>query len=330
MASTSPKSRTPVVQGDNPAIAKPQGVTLGSISPQQRHLMLGGGALLLAAFVWSYAPTLASLFQTWSNQPDYSHGFFVLPLAVFFLWLRKDRMPFDQPMKPSYMAIGLLVFALALRLAGVLLYIAPLDALTIPIWLAGSIWLLCGWRWMLWTAPVVGFLFFMAPLPYSIESQLSFPLQNLATNVSAWMLQVVGQPAITNGNVIVLNGNQLYVEEACSGLRMFLGITALAAAYCIVMRRPWWEKAIVVVSVLPIAVIANSLRIAGTGLCYEYFGEETSKKLIHDMAGFFVIFVAAAMMGALVWYLKKIFVEVESVEVGAMLHAAKDVRKGKA
>ncbi len=300
------------------------------LNRHQRTLMVGGAVVLLLAFIWSYAPTLAGLFEIWSNEADYSHGFFVIPLAAFFLWLRRDRMPLDHPMAPSVVAIGLLVFALALRLVGVLLYIAPLDALTIPIWLAGSIWLLCGLRWMLWTLPAVAFLFFMAPLPYSIESQLSFPLQSVATTVSAWMLQVVGQPAVTMGNVIVLDDNVLNVEEACSGLRMFLGISALAAAYCIVMRRPWWEKAIVVASVLPIAVVSNSLRIAGTGLCYQYFGEESSKQLIHDSAGFFVIFVAAAMMGALVWYLKRVFVEVESVEIRTILHAAKDVRKKKA
>ncbi|MDA7977323.1 MAG: exosortase/archaeosortase family protein [Pirellulales bacterium] len=305
------------------SLHEPSGTPLAAVPQKDRRLIFGGGVALMLAFIWSYAPTLQGLFETWSSEADYSHGFFVIPLAVFFLWLRRDRMPFDHPMAPSYAAVGLLAFALLLRLTGVLLYIAPLDALTIPIWLAGSVWLLCGLRWMFWSLPAIAFLFFMAPLPYSIESQLSYPLQSVATSASAWMLQVVGQPAVTTGNIIVLGENVLNVEEACSGLRMFLGISALAAAYCVIMRRPWWEKGIVVLSVLPVAVLANSLRIAGTGLCYQYFGAESSRKLIHDMAGFFVIFVAAAMMGALVWYLKKIFVEVESADVSTMLHSSK-------
>lgn len=302
-------------------------VSLAEMTTQQRRMLLMGALGLLATFVWAYAPTLVELFKDRYSEADYSHGYFVIPLAAFFLWLRRDRMPLSVPMSPSYAALGLLGFVLALRLAGVLLYIAPLDAMTIPLWLMGSVWLLCGWRWLLWSLPALAFLFFMAPLPYSIEGQLSYPLQSVATSVSAWMLQMVGQPAATSGNVIVLNANQLNVEEACSGLRMFLGISALAAAYCIVMRRPWWEKLIICLSVLPIAVLSNSLRIAGTGLCYEWFGKESSKAMIHDMAGFFVIFVAAAMMGGLVWFLSKIFVQVESTDLGSMVQAASDLRR---
>ena len=69
----------------------------------------------------------------------------------------------------------------------------------------------------------------------------------------------------------------LEVEQACSGLRIFIGIGALAFAYVVIVRRAWWEKAVLLLSVVPIALIANATRVVATGLLYQYVSERPAR-----------------------------------------------------
>jgi hypothetical protein len=81
----------------------------------------------------------------------------------------------------------------------------------------------------------------MIPLPFRLETMLSLPLQRVATDVSCWVLQCLSQPALAEGNTILLNDFRFEVAQACSGLRIFVGIAALAFAFIVIVRRPCWQ-----------------------------------------------------------------------------------------
>jgi exosortase len=298
------------------------------------------GLVLAAAFAWAYWPTLVSLVGAWNREPDYSHGFFVVPLAVYFLWARRDRYPGtgsgkggspdwgaaapgtfgkmgeDPASGPAWLGLGLVAASVVVRFYGARFYLDALDGWSIMFWVAGVAWLLGGWRVMGWAAPSIAFLWFMVPLPYRMERWLSLPLQGAATKLSCWILQALGQPALAEGHTIILGKNQLEVEQACSGLRIFVGIVALAFAYAIVMRRAWWEKALLLASAVPIALLANAARIVSTGLLYQYVSGEAAKKFSHDAAGWVMILFAAGLFGLVLLYLSRLIKEVEIVGVG--------------
>ncbi len=103
-------------------------------------------------------------------------------------------------------------------------YFPEFDGISLPLWVAGALWLLGGGALARWAAPALAFLLFLVPLPASIETLLSQPMQAFATSMSTWVLQCLGQSAIAEGTTILLNDNILEVERACSGLRMFYGI----------------------------------------------------------------------------------------------------------
>lgn len=98
------------------------------------------------------------------------------------------------------------------------------------------VWFLSGANVLWWSLPSIVFLWFMVPLPYGMERWLSLPLQRVATELSCWVLHCLGQPALAEGNTILLNDFQLEVEQACSGLRIFVGIMALAFVYLVLIR----------------------------------------------------------------------------------------------
>lgn len=283
-------------------------------------VMIGGGAILLATFAWAYWPTIVELFRAWNREPDYSHGYFVLPLALFFLWVRRDSFP-GLPSNLAWPGLVLIAMSIGIRMFGAQYFVGGIDGWSMLFWVAGMVWLFGGWRILWWSLPSVVFLWFMIPLPWRVERWLSLPLQHIATKLSCWTLQCLGQPAIAEGNTIYLGDIQMGVEQACSGLRIFVGIVALAFAYVVLVRREWWERALLLVSVLPIALVANAARIVVTGLLYRFVSGEAAHKFSHDMAGWVMIPFAAMLFALVLWYLDRLVHDVEVTDVGDLVRS---------
>src|SRR5262249_36552352 len=155
------------------------------------------------------------------------------------------------------------------------------------------------------------FLFFMVPLPYRVEMALGYPLQRIATLSSTYALQTVGLPALAEGNVILLEGYKIGVVEACNGLGMMFMFFAVAVGSVLVADRGPVVKGVVILSAIPIAVAANVARISLTGLLHETIGGRVADAVYHDFAGWLMMPLALAVLGAEFWLLARLFVEDE-------------------
>src|SRR6185312_8798043 len=161
--------------------------------------------VVLGCLVWAFWSTLTELALVWKTNDQYSHGYLVPGFAVFLLWLRRERLD-REAARPSFVLGGLLLaLGVGLRLAGVYWYYLWLDTISIVPCVAGVCWLLGGWAAWRWAWPAILYLSFMIPLPYRVATSMSGPLQNLATVTSTFIMQAIGLPALSEGNVIVLN-----------------------------------------------------------------------------------------------------------------------------
>ena len=210
-----------------------------------------------------------------------------------------------------------------LRVAGAAFYVDAVDAWAMLLWIACAVWLFGGWRVFVWAGPSLAFLCFMTPLPFRAERLLSYPLQRIAAKLSCGALQLLGQPALAEGNTILLGDHQMAVEDACSGLRIFVSILALGFAYVILVRRTWWEKLLLLASTLPIALAVNATRIVVTGMLQQYVSGEASAKFSHDLAGWIMIPLAAALFGLVLWYLGRLFCPVERMVMQTLVRDTK-------
>ncbi|HZT80586.1 MAG TPA: exosortase/archaeosortase family protein [Gemmataceae bacterium] len=261
-----------------------------------------------AAVVWAWWATLGELAARWGHDPQYSHGYLVPAFAVLLLWLRRDRLAGATP-APSAWGAPVLAAGLALRLVGGYFHYVWFDAVSLVPVLAG-LWLLVGgravWRWA-W--PALLFLAFMVPLPFRVAGALSGPLQRVATVASTFALQTIGLPAVAEGNVILLDEAEIGVVEACSGLRMLVVFFALSTGLALVVRRPLWERLLVVASAAPIALAVNIARITATGVLHETVGSRLANLVFHDLAGWLMMPLALALLALELAYLRRLVLD---------------------
>lgn len=261
---------------------------------------------------------MTNLAETWLRVADYSHGFLVLPLAGAFLWVRRDRFPGLASSAP-WTALALLTVTLLIRHAGDVFFFTFLEGWSIVPWTAACVALVGGWPLLRWSWTAILFLAFMFPLPFSMETVLSAPLQQLATAISTAVLQFLGQPAFADGNVILLGEQRLEVAQACSGLRLFVGIMALTYAYLALLDRPAWEKFLLAAAAAPIAIAANAARIVTTGLLFQWEPSERARQWIHDAAGWGMVLFAAVSFWLLLVYLRQLVKEELVMDMTAMV-----------
>lgn len=270
--------------------------------------LLCTGLALMACLGWSYWPTLGEITERWAHDPSYSHGFLVPLFAGYLLWLRRGQLNGFTP-APSVWGLGLIAGALGMRLGGAYFHFVWFDQLSLVPCLAGLAWLVGGNAVMRWSGPAFAFLLFMIPLPHSLAHALSGPMQSFATISSTYFLQVLGRPALAEGNVILLNDVELGIVEACSGLRMLVVFFALSTGVALLMRKPLWERLLVAASAIPIALLTNILRITVTGLLHDTVGSEWANAVFHDLAGWLMMPIGLAFLGLELFLLKHLLIE---------------------
>jgi exosortase len=265
-------------------------------------------AVALAVLLWAYWTTLAEAARQWEHDPQYSHGYLVPVFAAFLLWTRRKQLV-PKALRPSWWGAAFLGAGLALRVGGTFFHFEWFDPLSLLPSLAGLCLLLGGWAALRWSWPAILFLFFMIPLPYTVSVMLAQPMQNVATVASTFVLQTLGWPALSEGNVILINDVELNIVEACSGLRMLVIFFALSTAVVLLVKRPALEKAIIVLSSLPIALVSNVLRITLTGVLHDAVEGQWAHEVFHDLAGWLMMPLALALLAVELRVLSKLFVE---------------------
>jgi exosortase len=244
---------------------------------------------------WAFGDTYVELNRTWGTNPQYSHGYLVPVFALYLLWTRRQHLD-RGALRPSWLGLAVLALGLGMRLYGGYFFYTWLEMIAFIPCVAGLTLTLGGraaWRWA-W--PAVLFLAFMIPLPYRVATSMSGPLQHLATVTSTFVMQTCGLPALAEGNVILLNDAEIGIVEACSGLRMLVVFFALATAVALVARRPLLDRLVVLASAVPIALAANIARITATGALHEFTDSATANAFFHDVAGWFMMPLALALL----------------------------------
>lgn len=274
---------------------------------------------MLAGVIWVYWRDLLLIQRTWESDPQYSHGYLVPLIAGFLLWTRRESFVPSQ-WSASWSGVALLATGLGAKIYASYYFIEGLNHLSLIIVLAGCVVCLWGTAGIKWAWPGVLFLVFMLPLPYRIDVAMQAPLRSVGTLCSTFFLQTLGFPAFREGYVISIGEQSVGVAEACSGIRMLMVFFALSSAVALIIDDSWKVRLGLIVSAVPIAMIANVLRISATAAMYYFFsdtevfgmpGTEFAGKFFHDWAGWFMIPIALFLLWFELWLLDHLVIKVQ-------------------
>jgi exosortase len=279
-------------------------VDMSSSDPQSSRVWrwaLGAVALVLA---WAYAPNFRDLSVTWSADPNYSHGYLIVPIALLILWRRLS----DSPWEPSsaapaapWLGWTLLAGILAARVVAYEGGFQWMETATLLPVVTCLTWAAGGWPLLSRAWPAIVFLVFMLPLPGVLNARLAMPLQRIATTGSYVLLQLSGFWVVQEGNVIFLSTpfgmRTLDVAQVCNGLRMLMCMAATVTATVILIPLPMWKRLVLLLSAVPIALVSNMTRIVATGWCYYFIAGERAQEWAHDISGWLMMPLALVLVG---------------------------------
>ncbi len=272
-------------------------VAPGTVRPLGRDVPWVPLAWFFALVAICYFPMLEMLVGQWSNDEDMGHGFFVPIIACYIAWQHRDEL-LAAPLQPSYWGIPLLLWGAIQLTLGNLGAELFLQRTAMLFTIVGSIWLVCGTLILRILAFPLCLLVFMVPIPAVIYNQITFPLQLFASTVAEVTLNLIGLPALREGNVLELANNKLSVIEACSGIRSLLSLTFLSLVYGYFFDQKAWMRPVLLLGVIPIAIVANAARVTITGVISEY-DKELAQGVFHTLEGWVIFMIAFVLLGVL-------------------------------
>ena len=274
-----------------------------SLTLRSRDALAFGAALLAIALL--YAGVVSGLVSDWASDDNYSHGFLVAPIAAYFAWERRHRLA-AAVRRPSALGLVVVLGSLATLVAGILgaeLFLSRVSLLGV---VTGAVLFVLGWNHLRILAFPLAFLLLMVPIPAIIFNQIAFPLQLLASQFGQSALVLCAVPVLREGNVLVLANTSLEVAEACSGIRSLISLLTLGIVYGYFTDSRTWVRVVIALSTIPVAIVSNGLRVAGTGLAAAYIGPEAADGFFHTFSGWLVFIVAFAMLFAMVRLLLRV------------------------
>jgi len=280
-------------------------------------------AVILAVILGvHYRHVIDALVYVWSHNGDWSHGFIIPLFSLYYLYLQRHRMPVDLPDRNRVARVvgaGLLALAFALHVYCTLAKISYPKSVALVISVLGVVMMTCGWSWTRWSWFAIAFLFFALPLPQRLYFQLTLPLRLIAAEVSAAFLAFLpGMEAQATGAVVEYfyqgKSQTLDIEQACSGMRLLMTMTALGVAMAFVSERPLWHRLVMILACVPIAIVCNMIRVTTTGFMVVFGRNDLAKGFWHTMLGLGMLTIAFALYGAISYVLNHLFVEHEPDE----------------
>jgi exosortase len=251
--------------------------------------------LLISSFAFMYHKTMVKLVSDWAADDNYSHGFFILPIALYFVWDRRSHF-YGAKTHSSLLGLLLILASFATLMAGLLGSELFLTRISILGTIAGTILYIWGWQHLKILIFPILFLLLMIPIPAILFNQIAFPLQLLASRFGELALVITGIPVLREGNVIRMANVSLEIVEACSGIRSLITMLALAIVFGYFADRRIWARAVLAFAAFPIAILTNGFRVAVTGVAAHYFGSEAAQGLLHTTSGWLIFVLAFVML----------------------------------
>ena len=266
------------------------------------------GFILLGALLSLYLPFLQTMVSDWGKNDDYSHGYFIPVLTIYFIYSMRAELR-EIAIVPNKLGIVVIAVGLAQLIIAKIGSEYFLQRTSFIIVLLGLVFFLLGWQYFRKLFVPIAYLIFMVPLPAIIWNKIAFPMQLFASALTEKVVYFFGIPIYREGNVLHLAQTTLEVVAACSGLRSLVTMFALSGALAILSPLSAPKKVILFLAAAPIAIFANICRLTFTALLATKLGSDAAQGFLHEFSGIMVFLLGLSLLVAVNWLLGRIYVE---------------------
>ena len=282
-------------------------------------------AILAALFVFLNFQSLQRLVLKWYSDPNWSHGFLIPLFSIYFVLIHRDRVAAAMAKsKPSWIGLIALIGAIGAVFFSFYHQSDFLREISMLAVLVSVVLFLGGWAVLKACWLPLAFLMFAIPIPYMLPLPIFGDyqgflgaLQKAAAVAGVNVLKLFGVDAYNRGVLVSMefmrNGelieHTLNVEEACSGIRSLIAFFAIAVAMAYLSDRPNWQRVVMALSAIPIAIFCNMLRVGGTGLIYRFGKPEWATGFLHKFEGMAMLIPAMLLLVGLGYFLNQLFIE---------------------
>lgn len=248
-----------------------------------------------------YSPVFYILYRERWDMIDYGHAPFILPIALFIAWLkRKHLADVAQNAKQNFFLPGL-----ALILAGAFLftfgwkwdYLLIQTISLFPI-LTGMLSFLYGPAILRPLIFPILYLFLLVPPPLGILDNITLPMRHFASVASGAILKMLHFPVSRSGLLLFLGDHEIFLGAPCSGFRSLITMFSLGLIYVYFNKGKFFKNLILILSIVPLALVGNIVRVITISLLTFYFGEKVGQGFLHEFSGILVFLIMlAGLMG---------------------------------
>ena len=265
-------------------------LTSDSVSSwRNAYITLGCSLLLLVAIYWATAVSTVAL---WSGDP-LSHGYLVIPAAVYLAWSRRKDLESLSP-TPAFWALPLLGLLAFLWLLGNLTGTTVIQQFCLVAMIIGLVWGVLGTSAMRALMFPLAFLLFALPL----GERLVPMLQDFTAGFAVKMLQLSGVPVLLEGHVISIPKSRWQVAEACGGINYLMSSLTLGYLYAGITYRYWVHRAGFFLASAVMPLVANGLRVYTTILIASLGGTRIAAGMEHYVYGWLVFTIITCLLFA--------------------------------
>ena len=261
--------------------------------------------IVLLALIFLYFPFLVKLVEDWGTNDDYSHGYFIPFLTLYFIYCMRDELK-KIAIKPCNLGLLVILAGLGQLVVGKIGSEFFLQRTSLLVVLLGIALFLLGWQYFKMLFLPLAYLIFMIPLPAIIWNKIAFPMQLFSSYLTEQVVSSLGIPIYREGNVMHLAQTTLEVVAACSGLRSLVTMFALSGALALLSTLSAKKKVILFFAAAPIAIFANIVRLTATALMATEIGAAAAQGFLHEFSGIVVFVLGMGLLIAVNWLLGKI------------------------
>jgi len=246
---------------------------------------------LIMATIAVVFPAFQHGFEVWSTTEEFSYGFLILPISVAVIWFRRHAV-LDAIGRGATSGLLILVPSLLTMLVAERIGIHALAGIAVSPLLVGAAVYLWGWSAGRVLAFPFGFLIFGLGVFRGLLDTVGFALQSITAVGAGAAAQVIGLPVVRDGLVLSSETFAFIVAEPCSGMSSLVSLLALAALWTYAARGSRTGRAMVLLSVAPLTILANSARVTLVLVVAHVFGQDAAVGFFHSASSLVLFGIA--------------------------------------